>query len=208
MPTDRTNQISAGADWNLLRGASLQKILKQLKAQKPLAGTNITTEETKDGVIINYLASSGCPPTTGPIRVTFNGVQFCPGCHTGYDGFGSEPTQLFTFPPINDTFELPFVSDFENFTGWLRIFPNALTVADSAGSPCDTIGPTNWVIAFQCYPPGVYTPAGYAQITVGNYVIFTAQTSTPWARGSMIPNSSTSCASGDGGFGGYAILDW
>lgn len=62
MPTDKMGQINPGSEgsWDLLSGKSLKKLLATIEAQKPLAGTNITTVETPDGVIINYNRST-CP---------------------------------------------------------------------------------------------------------------------------------------------------
>ncbi len=54
MPTDKTNQIQVDDNKTyLITGASLNKLLAAIKAAKPIAGTNITIDESDSGTTIN-----------------------------------------------------------------------------------------------------------------------------------------------------------
>jgi hypothetical protein len=61
MPTDRSSEleeIDTGQVY-LVSGSYLQKMLDALRANRPLPGHNITTEETDGGVIINGADTPG-----------------------------------------------------------------------------------------------------------------------------------------------------
>lgn len=54
MPTDETNQIEVDPSRvYFITGRSLQKLLATLKANKPLAGNNITLTESDTGITVD-----------------------------------------------------------------------------------------------------------------------------------------------------------
>jgi hypothetical protein len=58
MPTDRSNQINDGVDFDtgktyLISGASLQKLINAIKQNQLIAGDGITLEAAENGTMVS-----------------------------------------------------------------------------------------------------------------------------------------------------------